>query len=340
MAKTITIGQVQTDTVNSRTIKGIKIHAYLQHIAVNTAFISTDFNWQNMVIKLTLKRGGKDYIIFNDNVRNLGAFTNYFSALFRGAKDFSTTMIILQAASAGAKQIVEAVMYIDLAGFINLRGDDNLLIEYNASAAMVSVNVDQSVSYIYGDWDDGIGLEYCTPKIEFYTLQQGQQNQTKSVGDNVMRMCLLNYDQPTQLYANRIVDNYSIMSDKIKFTNNYYQLLDDQQRMFVNAPEASLRLQSFCFYENQLNPFSNFESPGVEIDQTAIQLNLIAANVTATNNVLGWSSYFTDARLLGLARERSGNHTAREIKKYGAHDDSVTRAFYGGNLRNMRKSRF
>jgi len=339
MSKIVTFGANQTDRCGSRDVKGIKIYAFLIHGTTNTAFTTGDMLYENMFIKLTLKRGGREHIIFNDNLRNLGTCSNFLNPQWRSAKDFSTGMKTLVAAAVGVNSIVASEMFIDLKGVINLRGTDELIAEYNVASNSVTTSVNTSSSYVNFDWADGIGLEYGTPRFTSYTLQANQQTQDITWGSNVTSAYFQQYDKTSYLTTAQVINTYSLMSDKLKFSNDYLQLINDQQRLFQDETTGALRLQSFQLYDSQANPINNTVD-NVDLDDAKIQFNLNTANVNASKNVVGWYWYYADARLVFLARERANTHASRINDKFGLSvGSSAVAQRYGGNLRQTMMSR-
>lgn len=283
--KIINFGTSPTDRVQNKTVRGIAFTTKLIHAALNTAFVANDFDYSQIILKVTLMRNGRAYILAQDNLRNLVAGSNYFNPLFLTAKGFLNGLQVIAAHGVGANAQAISQVMVDFGCPVNVHGRDVLIAEVQCPLGAISqANVNSNTSTIQMDWVIGVGSEFAIPFMKCYTLQASEQNQNVPMGDNIVDIVFLNYDKANHLSATSVISSATLKNDKYQPSWYYDQLIGRKNQSFPTSAEADLRYQSFCIYDNDR----------VDLDGCELHLQLNPTQVAASQNVVYYRGYFHD----------------------------------------------
>lgn len=292
-------------SVMNRTIKGLTFFATLVHGTVNTAFLASDFTWQNVLAKVKLKRNGKEMQICNANLRDLSASSNYFQALFLQALSTIVGSYVWVAQAGGVYAQAICPAKIDFGGVVNLRGNDELTATIQCLPGAFAATLNTSTSVLNADFEEGIGYEIATPQIDVFTLLESQTDHNLSLGSNVKSIYVLNYDKTSYVTGENIINSVDMTSRFYSPSWLYGDLLTNQATQFDTIAEAKLRLQSFCLYRSEI------ALHGVELT-----LHANGSDVTASNNVVVSYKQNPSRELLNKSIKARQKHDIQEAQLF------------------------
>ena len=185
MARKVSPGQVDTFVIQNANVSGIDFSGVLEGYA-NNAYGVADFS--KVLINAVLHRGGSQMSVVQGNLLSLLKAQYFFDDRYNFDSTTTTSLasshdlIVAKTSSVKGKALVP--LQLNLSGILNLKGRDRLEVEmqWTQQAASGGVSAD---SYLSIDYIDGVGLEYFTPTIKTYAVQDGQNEWTRSLGNNV-----------------------------------------------------------------------------------------------------------------------------------------------------------
>lgn len=314
----VKLGENKTQIVNNMTINGFTVDVYLYAAATNTAFVAGSFVPSEVQVKVELKRPAKgNMTMVSDNMQLLGLF----SAKDYGNNDWNLGTV-LTAAAVGVFESKLHTVFIPFGGPVNLKADDQIIISFIVGRGVWSAAVDSSLSYLDFNYNECIGLEYATPRINSQVVQTNINNEKYSLGDRVTKVMFINYDKTTIAEASQVISSLTMSSDKLNYTKNFFQLYSANKNMFT-PPQVKLRYVTAAAAEAfpalPLFPqaFTIFASPDqVKDNLKNCQLNLSfnTTNVNASQNYVVWISFDADADTYVKAVERAEKHKIENIE--------------------------
>lgn len=296
----------------NQSISGLTMYHYAEHDTANTATTLDDSKPGGISVKVELRRNGKSYIVVSDTLQVLHMASNFREASWNLQKVGGTTgQVVLLAAATSVKEIAVWCYRVDFGGTINLSGDDELVatVQVGGVGTSTATDVGTTTSYIDVNAIDGIGgYEFSTPYIDTYWIDGSQGRFTKSLGDNVRAIYMINLDKSNQLSATALITSANISSDRGSITDNYLELVTKNLDLFPTLAEAVSRYQSFELYS------------GADLDKVTLDLLLVSANVVAAKNVIVVYRSYMDARLVQLAHAKREKHQLAAAVKVGVVD--------------------
>ena len=276
-------------------------------ISTGAGFLSQPFAAEYLQLKATLRRDGNNTVIFNNTLKNLVALSHIESTTWNYLWNTGVVGVSLSVL-AGVNTLLIPLRF-DLGGPLNLIGDDELEIEWQLAPDqfwLAAANCVAATSYIQLDYTETLDIEWYTPRIESRVIEANQQNVSYTLGDNILKVLLLNYDKTGFTESTAVVNFVKFSADKFSKNDNYRELIDKAASYYSNVTEFAARIQNWILY-----------SGSDELDNVAIDLNLNPPNVTAAKNFLVWLSFDTSANLVARAEKLEAMKQSKADKKVG-----------------------
>ena len=223
MARKVSPGQVDTFVIQNANVSGLDFSGVLEGFA-NNAYGVADFS--KVLINAVLHRGGSQMSVVQGNLLSLMKAQYFFDDRYdfdagtTAAAASSHDIIVTKNTSPATKGKALVPLQLNLSGILNLKGRDRLEVEmqWTQQAAANGVSSD---SYLTIDYIVGVGLEYFTPTIKTYAVQDGQNEWTRSLGNNVQSCHFLNLNKTTTTLADQVIEVAQFKSDKLKYSKNW-----------------------------------------------------------------------------------------------------------------------
>lgn len=300
MAFTVQFGATKTQYISNCDIRQLNLDFFCQHDTVNSDFAGVIVDFNKVKVKITLCRADKNFTLYSGPIVIPHNLSNFYSQLWNEQLNTGTTYYNqLQAKGLATKLQCLISTRIDLGGFINLRGNDELQIEYNLSSGSYNASIETGVSQLYVSPMLESGVEWFTPYISQYNIQASDNSAQQVLGNNVYSVMLINTDKTTDLYSSQVFQSMNLSADGGNMNLNWYQLVGQRNAQFPlsesTVTDPTNRRQSFMPMINA-NPV---------LQRATVDLTLNSTNVAAASNYIAWRMFYTDARIMTMARSYS-----------------------------------
>jgi hypothetical protein len=310
MAKIIKIGAPDTLSVTNKRVKGFLISLYGIASTVNTDTALGDSKPENVVLGCYLTRGGKKTKIFSDRLRSWNAGSNFLDSDFELNKVGATTgQIVLREKGVATKEIALWPYKVMLPSVVHMMGSDVLELEIQINEDAVGDNLDaQASQYYVTELTTVDGHEFETPVIDVFYIPEEVGEWSKKLGNKVSVIRFLNFDKSSQLLTSKILESFSLGSDKGKIQQNYIQTLTENVNKFTTLTEAEERAQSLELYN------------GGPLDNVELDLVLNPDNVNPSKCIIYVERAVTNAHLIERAEGVRVMENAEVLVKHGVGD--------------------
>ena len=306
-------GESQRISLSSGCIAGVQIFANLQHTTANTALAAADWLPSGTQVQVTLNRGGKDYVIMNNNLNLLGT---YYSRRTNYLRFFTGFDMVLPAVGVDAVKIRSC--FLQFRSPIKLQMNDKLLIEITFNSGF-SANIDTGLSFLDAIAVPSTAHEFGIPQTNFQVVQTNASNDDFVNSSNVRHIEFLNLDQND--WANPVLQNIALSSDKLNYSATYREMLVSDSLKWpesrpvrfgtalpVAATPATV-LQGLDFLPQCITLFE--AGRGESLNNAVASLSFTSANVNASQNYVAFDTLTVDQRNLG----NYANAVARDAKR-------------------------
>lgn len=291
----------------SGTFDSLYIGAYLVHGTANTSIVAGDFDPSQVSVKLTVKRsnGTEDKIFNNDSLHLLGSF----QTLDKGYNEFKNGMTLVTKDVAVKEQVLRFVR-LEFGGHIRVNAGDIMTAEISvAKSGAFSANLDTALSYVEFEICESIGYQYGVPETRFIAITAGSPSVKETVGDNVTRLAMLNFDQ-TGIETD-VVTKLGLQSDKLDTSYTFNQLL---ALNVENIPAPSLAKYSgvtrIIGYLPQCYLLHDAKKTNTELSKCVLDASFNSANVTQGQNYIAVRRFYTSKDMIKNAEDRRAKHNA------------------------------
>lgn len=305
--------------VRGQTIDGLLISVFLQAKENNVFLGMNDFDPRQVNIKAILRRGGRNYTIVQDNMLLLGAF----STLLRGQDEFFFGFY-KQVPGTSTKCQNLRYFFLDFGVPLNLKGDDELYIEFTVSKSAFSANVDETLSYVEYSTNRAMAYEVGIPFIFSSVVQSQATKENYNLGDNVLSIAYLNFDQTD--WGKPIVNNLQLSSDRYDLSLNFHELMIKHLIQYDHAPNyrytTSLTPDEHSGTGKTYKYFPPFAQSAMifnggqssrEIDQCMLDISFDGQQVNASQNYIVCRRLETDVHTIVQAQEREVKHINEKL---------------------------
>jgi hypothetical protein len=317
----IRLDETRSQQVTNSTINGFYVSVLLLATAVNTLIKRTsygtglDFDASQVMVKATLKRDGKVYNLFNNN---LGILGQYNSLLSGGKNWLLGTDYIRPAVAAKHKNV--RTLFLSLGNHINLKGTDEIDIECTIGRnSFQETTLDTSACYIDIKPAYSIGKQTGIYTIFSETIQAGTTSDTFNLGDNVVKMALMNFEDTDE--TQQIVSNVSIGSDRF---DQSFALPDLITRNLLAYGKQSYNKG----YDRASGATTDSYTPAYpqsfillndeEIDRATVDLTFDGSKVNSSKNFLVYTSFVTSLELIQNSQYAETKHMEENLSKLPA----------------------
>lgn len=314
----IKINETRKHEVQNQTVNGLNISALLESAAVNTVVPPTGYNTAvgfdpsqinvEVVLLRTNAQGERSlHTIMNANLAILG---QYNTILQNG--NHWRHGLILQKRTSGATQIVTRGLFVYFGGHINVKGDDLLTVTVTVNRGTFGSAVSAPNSTLQVEMSSSIGIETALHRFHYYAIQASQNQDTVSLGDNVMRCALLSFATDPEKPVFR---SCSFASDRLDWTANEQELITRHLNQFpfnycdVLLDDVAENAPKLAFPHTRLIHF------GEEVDQARVNFTMVPANVLQSENFVAYTSYITSLEIVKKAADLKSKHDAQDQGK-------------------------
>lgn len=265
-------------------------------------------NLKKLLLSVKLNRGGKETILYNDNLYAAAAKSAFKKSSWKTALGVAGSGIAI-GAGTGTGTLELFTPEYDLERVINLRGEDTLEAEVTIMDGYFSgTTVAAAGCKVEFNEIAGIGVEFSTGLIKSKNIPVGESRFTLSMGDNVESVMILDTAQVGSYSASDMgVLNVNLSSDKVNRNMNKNQLLSQRVAQFGCADEPVNRGNCFMIHD------ASFD--GAELDKVKLDITLDAAKVTTGRYIIVYRTFETDARLVQTALARTQKHKQQDYAK-------------------------
>jgi hypothetical protein len=282
---------------------GLQVKCLLNGLA-NSGSQQVDFSKSSIQVILT--RDGRPHVIMQQNLKILGLAS---TLLTLNQSSFATTVSIGQQLVAGQTGMVN--FNIPLGGVIDLKNDDEIYIEVQNSAGLFLNPVLEPASYLEIKPIKCYGIEKFIPRILTKVIQAGESSNQYMLGDNLIRLAILNFDKTD--FQNNVLQNVVFSSDRLDDAYTYQDLIANKISSFgVQLMPGSANDLSAVMQEDQSFLITDFHH---EYDNVTLDIQFNAGNVTASNNYIVAWNYDTDWTIINAAQKKEAQYAASTAKK-------------------------
>lgn len=325
--KSILFGNSDQMKVRGSNVNSILLAAKVQHTTVNTAFAANPVDFSKVNLKVTLQRKGKTYTIYNDVVLPGALDSCFYGGQFDQLLNIGTIGYQrIVAAAGGVDEVVLQTAEIRLHENINLKDNDELVIEVIANSSALDANSDAAASYLYFDYKEGVGVGKSIPIMRTYQIQASQSSDEVSPGNNVVGLKFINVDKAGITEANKVLQSFIVNSDKLPVSDDYYESLIKRASDFQSNADHAIRAQSFDLLQYFKN---NMSGQDARLNNVVVKLSLNSSNVTASKNWVVWRAYENDQETFERAALAEAKHSAENNGQYGAWTRQLVSAIGG-----------
>jgi hypothetical protein len=304
-------GENVTQELRNKSFQRIGFKIYMTHGTNNNTPDAADFNLENLVLKGTLLRNGRNHTLFSERAKVLFMESGFYDASWDHVRPLSPVYVTLQTATAGLPGVVCLFLNIDLGTVVNLRKDDVFLLDVNVGSGVFHSDLAVNGTFVEFEAEDAVGTEDFTPIITTRSIPGGEGRLQLDLGDNVQRLTFINLDQTTTNEADAVINQYTIQTDRYGQVDNYRELLGKRFAQFRNITDAQGRAQSFTILD------------GEEFDDVKLDLTFNSAKVTAAKNIIVLRQFVTSAEQVRLAHTTARIHEVKQLAKVGMMSGSL-----------------
>jgi hypothetical protein len=317
-------GESQRLDITSGKIGGITIYINATASAINHEIVPGDINTALFQCITTLSRGGKQYVIHNDNLKNLGTYYMRKNAYERFLNGLDVLWTTGADGNTNQKYLVADIMFRSP---IHLGTGDKLSMQFTNNTGMFGANINTAVSYVDFLPVPSTGYEFGIPMFQSLVIQTNAQSQNGVNAENVKHVEFINYDQTN--ITNQVLTNIALGSDKVQYSATFPELLAADQRKYPNNKPyrfstASLTAPVGVSMALDWLPqsVSIFDADGTSLNACVVNLNFNPANVNASQNWLMWDMLYVDPAHAAKSIQRMANQFKANIANIAAGSGS------------------
>ncbi len=295
--------ETKNSKITSQTINGFSFKTFLYantFTGGDTTFGSSKLDFSKVSIKAILNRDGQDHILFQDNLKILGLASNL---LTRGQLAFYSDHDHLTKLADGRALVT---FNIPLGGPIKIAGDDFIYIEVTNQDGFFNASYINS-SFLEVKPLKCVGYETFIPSIKSVNIQAGTTSDVYSLGDNILRTVLLNYDNTD--FQNPVVSNLNFASDRLNDGYTFHDLVHFKDQSYQPMPVNLSADAATIFESDQSFILTNFHQ---KFNQLILSAQFDGSQVLASQNYIVYWSYRTDWTILQKATALQQKHVDAE----------------------------
>lgn len=238
------VGASESRSLSSRTINGffVNVQATATESVTpgeyNAAPIlygtTTGVDLGQITMKVTLRRGGKEFVLIQDNLGVLKDYNNLFNKTATYRESGSDT--------AGTEPNSKLRFFVALNGHVNVRDTDELYYECKFNNGAEGTNVSKGTSWTSIEPAYSIGLEAGIPLTRSRAVQANSSRDSVSLGENSSKLAFLVLPGSADLTAG-VLQGYSLGSDRLDLSLVQDDAITRHYNQYPPDPSAALDVQ-------------------------------------------------------------------------------------------------
>lgn len=301
-----------TVVMKNETMSGIGFNIRVQKAVSAEKLTPTKFDLSAIYVGAVLNRNGKKHDLFHGDLKVLAIESSIDSAqLGMALENGDCVRLEPQLISGSGTESYLIPLKIDFKTILNLRNDDELLVECNmqkafcTNAALDLVLVDGG-TYVDVQPVEAVGKELYLPKIILKPLTSNDMRLDENLGNFVQSVTMINTDKTSFYAADSIIRSLTLKADKgVYIQDTYEQLVAKQIQAYDNLINASARSQNFRVYE------------GIELHDVRLGADLYNERIVAGKNYLAYRVYTTTPEAVELNATVEKLHAVENAAKVG-----------------------
>ena len=320
----VILGRTEQIKKSAGTYDSIFLAAHIFATATNTALVVDAFNPAYVKVKVFLQQKDGAIIgqpLLNDSLLLLGTDASLmdFYRQFRLGVDKTLPAV-------GVKAI--KMRYVEIPfSHTRVAAGQELVFEVTVgSDSVYSAAVDTALSCIQFEANPSMGYDTGDYTTEFIPIAAQQPSAALSIGDNVVKIKILNFDKTD--YSSPVISGLALGSDRIQETLDFNKLLARTIRL---CGKTTPQMVGSAFpiaeggtasvfgmnYLPQTHVLFDGTISGQKMDKVHLDITFNSANVSASQNYIAVTRYKTTLKRLVEAQDRQKKHRAEEINKLG-----------------------
>lgn len=313
----VRIGENKQEVATSGKYDAVNLNVYMIASAVNTALAPADFLSSFVTVKVVLRRDGSDYYLLQDNLSILGTFASLLNGYNVWTDGWDKIV-----ATASLKNIKLRAVQLPFGGVHEVKPGDKLICEISVANGAFSANVDATNSNIDFTFNPAQGVELGIFQTRSEVIQTNTTNQSFSIGDNITKIALLNFDKTD--YSSEVVSTLGLNSLTLDANYTFNQLLAIQNTFTdsVGRPAYGTAYpvvpgnkvyrgvdalpQSFYIY--------NGHDENQDLDDVKVYVSFNSANVAASQNYFVYRSYRATQQSVAAAQSEAARSASSKVK--------------------------
>jgi len=292
-------GESMNTKIVSQTINAFSFKAFVNantFTTGDTTYGSSKVDFTKCQVKAMLRRGGADYVLFQDNLKILGLASNLNT---RGQLAFYADHDHLIKLGNG-KSLVSFMLH--LGGPIKISGDDYIYLEVSNNDGLFDASY-ITTSYLEVKPVKCIGYETFIPQIRSQSIQEGTTSNIYPIGDNVIRCAFLNFDKTDSLTP--VIASVGISSDRLNDTFTYADLMLNKEVSYAKTP-VNLSTDAATINEyDQSFMLADFHQT---FNQLSLSISFDGSQVASSKNYIVHWYYQTSTEIIRKAENLAAKH--------------------------------
>jgi hypothetical protein len=302
----VKVGEQKPITFKSGSTKMLRLTLFIVMAAVNNTPSNGDLDCSKIMLQIRKMTDGKpEKKIFGySQLRVLHYTSNFYNWQYKTCEQVSQWVTLVAPDNVTKGQYL-VNLNVPLTGPINCQPNEKLILDVNFQLGAFGAAIDPGLSYARAGFASCLeGYEYYTPTYDIFLLDATKTEFSESLGDGIMRVFYVNFDQPFSSAARTLMTS-NFQSDRL----NHNLIADDLKAdMEINFPN---------YHDNTYQSVEIFNGRGSHVDKCQIDLSFNVANLTPGNNWIVVERAVTDGRMLQIAHAKQTLHGAMATSKAG-----------------------
>lgn len=278
----IEFGQQNYDVFKRKKVRGINGFVKVVHTAPNVPFVTGAVDLTKTFITIKLTRSGRTMSICEGPFLPLVQETAIGVASFAYNSPVYGLPVILTPAAVGVQEQGLFPFNIDFGRILDLREDDELVVNFQSTGADASAAVDLNLSYYVINICEGAGFEAGVPRIITQVIQPGESNRSYPVEGRVNRVVFINADMNSKNYSDQVVLSINVNNQDLSLNDTYEELLS-KNSSYMSEDDFTYLGQSMILFKTDR-----------EVLNSEINIQFNSANVNGGKNFLVWRTVNVD----------------------------------------------
>jgi hypothetical protein len=301
----INFGERKTQRYSSQSVEGLQLNAIMsvaksESTTGNPEALVCD--WTNVYVSVILSQHGKEHTIISSNVSEIARAFAINNSTFSNATDTGSIPY-------GTETELSAI-YLPFGQVLNVGAEDVLTVEVTANPMAKPAKRD---GYIAAALLEGVGVQFCNPKINVQAIPNGESQYSITLGDNVTNVFLIGnaansralesspgYEAGTSQW----IQNVRLFSDRLNITASRDELANEHFQGYDSQELAASTYAYKCFHILDK-----------EVDKCRLQLDLNPSSVTSGQFYIVYTTYTSNKKQVLKGLRKEAKHERYDIGK-------------------------